>query len=75
MQEADLLGQLGGENFEGGLLAGKFFLRKIDAAHAAAAEFLEDDPFAQAIADHADESRSCESTSLSYQANSRLRWD
>ena len=53
LQEADLLGELGGEYFEGGLLSGEFFLSKINASHAAAAEFLEDDPFSQTIADHA----------------------
>ena len=53
LQEADFLGQLGGEHFEGGLPTSQLFLGEIDAPHAAAAELLEDDPFAQSIADHA----------------------
>jgi hypothetical protein len=53
VEEADFLGQLGGEDFQSRLAPGQLFLRKVNAPHAAAAQFLEDDPFAQPVADHA----------------------
>src|SRR5207245_387891 len=41
LEEADLLREFGGENLDGGLSSGQFFLGEVDPAHAAAAQFLE----------------------------------
>src|ERR1043165_3997131 len=52
LQEAHFLGQLGGEDFDGGLASAQLFLGEIDVPHAAAAKLAKQDPIAQSIADH-----------------------
>src|SRR5262245_66668811 len=52
LKKADVLSELAGQNLERRLPPGAFLLSEINAAHAAPAEFLENPPLTQAIADH-----------------------
>src|SRR5205823_13150201 len=52
LEETGFEGQVGDEDFEGGLAPAVVLLGQVDAAHAAVAEFLLDGPLAQALASH-----------------------
>ena len=57
LEEAGVLGELGGEDLDGGASAGDFFLGEMDASHAAATDLAREDPSAQSFAHHRGASR------------------
>ena len=52
LEEAGVLGEIGGEDLEGGLSAGDEFLGEMDASHAAAPDLAREDPAAESFAHH-----------------------
>src|SRR5262249_38660349 len=52
VQEAGILGQLGGQDLDGRLAAADLLVAEIDPTHAAVAEFLVNHPLAEALAEH-----------------------
>src|ERR1700738_3121558 len=66
LEKADLLGQLGGQDLDGGLLGsarpvrsgGRFLVSQVNPAHAAATDFLVDDPLPQSLAGQVNHRRS-----------------